>query len=117
MTIGNIFRVILLSGFALTDDFLTGYICSKYGIECEKNLWRRKLMARYGIWRSIPLQSLISHIFYYAPIFTAYHARPDGDFYIRIWWFVMIFPAGTTIGNIIELWKAKSKEESTDCEE
>ncbi len=103
----DLVRILLLSGSALVDDISTGVGCSIYGTKIEQKSWRKKLMDRFGVWKSMPLQILISQAGYYTPVVVTYlmetNIKPDSqpELYHCVWLGVTCPPVYAAVTNKI----------------
>lgn len=124
-------RMVLLSTAALVDDITTAIACKTEGVQIEEQSWRKRLMNRFGVWKSMPLQTLISQTAYYAPVVSTYllekNLNPDTppNVYQWVWLGVTCLPvyAATTntlyltfrgVEKLVKKYKENSKHASTD---
>ena len=102
-------RILLLSGSVLADDISTGIGCRVYGTEIEHREWRKKLMDKFGVWKSMPIQNLISQLGYYTPVVATYilevNFNPDKqpELYQWVWLGVTVMPLYATVTNSLQL--------------
>lgn len=102
-------RIILLSGAGLVDDITTAIACKTEGIKIEKQSWRKKLMNKFGVWKSIPIQTVLSQAAYYTPVVTTYllernfNPETDPNLYQWVWLGVTCPPVYAATFNSIYL--------------
>lgn len=107
--IDDLTRIVVLSGAGIIDDVTTAYICDKEGTSMERNTWRKKLMRKHGVWKSVPLQTMISQTAYYTPIAATYlaemviHPTTEPQWYQWTWLAMMYCPVYAASQNMAYL--------------
>ena len=68
----DLVTISLLTIASVADEATTVIACGKYGSKHEQNVWRRNLMDKFGVFKSIPLQFTFSNLGYYGLIWGSY---------------------------------------------
>jgi|SRR3989344_2375206 len=107
--VSDLTRIIILSGAGLVDDITTAIACKTQGVKLEKQSWRRKLMDKFGVWKSIPIQTMLSQAAYYSTVATTYllernlNPETDPNLYQWMWLGITCPPVYAATTNSIYL--------------